>query len=73
MVKKRLRRWGGEDVGWDVSALSSHCKTDILRMVKRLHPSGRAAVPYCTVETSGSETKALTDVLQEQIPIDLSF
>jgi hypothetical protein len=30
VVKKRVRRWGGEDVGWDVSAFRSHCNTDIL-------------------------------------------
>ena len=30
VVKKRVRRWGGEDVGWDVSAFRSHCSTEIL-------------------------------------------
>jgi hypothetical protein len=32
VVKKRERRCGGEDVGWDVSALRSHWRTDILRV-----------------------------------------
>lgn len=31
MVKNLLSLCGGEDVGWDVSALSSHCRTEILK------------------------------------------
>ena len=32
MVKKRVRRAGGEEVGWEVSALRSHWRTEILFM-----------------------------------------
>jgi hypothetical protein len=31
VVKKRFKRWGGEDVGCDVSALSNHCSTEMLK------------------------------------------
>jgi len=34
VVKKRERRWGGDDAGWDVSALSSHWRTEILKRGK---------------------------------------
>jgi hypothetical protein len=30
VVKKRVRRCGGEDVGCEVSAFRSHCSTEIL-------------------------------------------
>jgi len=31
VVKKRVRRCGGDDVGCEVSAFRSHCMTEILR------------------------------------------
>ena len=36
VVKKRVKRCGGEEVGWEVSAFRSHWMTDILEGIVRV-------------------------------------
>jgi hypothetical protein len=78
-VKKHVRRWGGKEVGWDVSAFRSHCITEMLKRhggraggrdldsqirVGREKEEGRGGLaPGGTVEASRSKAKALPDVL----------
>ena len=72
-MKKRVSRCGGEDVGCDVSALSSHCNTEMLRVVLSAVAGqyGKLClVPDGTVKTSWSKAEALADVLQEQVAFD---
>ena len=80
-MKKRVRRWGGREVGWDVSAFRSHCITEMLGRRSGFGESDSSAkgegrdrlAPDGTVEASGSKAKALPDVLQEQITFDIPF
>jgi hypothetical protein len=76
-VKNRDRRCGGEDVGCDVSALRSHCRTDILRGQGRNLDVYKGSLgqiePDDTVKTTRSESKSLTDVLQKKITVDITL
>lgn len=79
-MKKRVSRWGGEDVGCEVSAFSSHWMTDILKGSARFQQycdESRlymgACIPDCPVETTWPEAEPLTDVLEEQIAFDLAL
>ena len=76
-MKKRVRRWGGEDVGCEVSAFRSHWRTEMLWFAvseRYMHVGGSIrGVPYCTVETTRAEPEALTNILKEEISFDFSF
>lgn len=64
-MKNRVRRCGGDDVGWEVSALRSHWMTEILldMSLGMQRSEENIDAPYCAVEASWAEPKSLAYVL----------